>query len=124
MTPATIREKILTNQAWLERAVLALDAAQRWREDDRKNGQYLAAWCRKQLTRRQALGKCLTADVYVGNARSLVQKYCAELLQISLDKALRDAKFHAAKAKQARARVRAIRRHLDKPLGQPSLLGK
>ncbi len=118
MNAETIRRNTLLNQAWLERAVLVLDARQAWDEEDVKKGTgaYIAQWIRRQRQNKVDLGKCLTSDIWVGRARFIVQKYTTVLMQYALEKAERDFDWHAEQAKRCYERVESLRRDLGLPV--------
>jgi len=114
----TIKEKSLADQQWLERALLVLDANKLWRDDDQKDGSYMASWVRNQLERKVKLGHCLTSDYWCGRARAVVQKYAKELLQVAYEKAKADASLYAEKAKAARKRAKQLEKEISQIVEQ------
>jgi len=121
MNAETIRNNILRKQAWLERALLALDEAKVWHDEkDAQSGGYMVRWIQSQRKKNIPLGQCLTGDMWPGRARHLAQQYVSELMQIAYDKATADAEKYAALAKDARQRARKLKRELDKAAKGPA----
>ncbi len=113
MNAETIRKNTLSNQKWLERALLALDKAAVWHnEADQKQGSYMVRWILKQKANNVPLGQRLTGDVWLGKARHLAQQYVTELMQLAYDKAKADAEYHAEQAKKAKQRASALKKEL------------
>lgn len=113
MNAATIRKNTLENQAWLERALLALDQAGVWHNDqDAKNGSYMVRWIVTQQKKGVALGKRLTGDMWLGRGRALVQNYTLELMQIAYDKAKADAERYKELARNARKNAKKLHKEL------------
>lgn len=98
MTEASIRSKVMTNQKWLERAILAIDARQTddeqrsettrylnargWSAADAKQGSYLARWIRRS---DRPDGEKLSGK-WVANAKGIISKYCGQLSRIAAEK--------------------------------------
>lgn len=95
VTKSQIRSKIVLDQRWLERAVLAIDARQEvderaegvtvydnkrgWNAADAKHGSYLAKYIR---TSRRDAGSRLSGR-FVQEARNMMHKYCGQLARIA-----------------------------------------
>ena len=95
MTPEYIREKLMADVRWLERAVLAIDNRQTgeeqaqgattvlngrgWNAFDASTGTYMANWIR-QSTR--PLGQRLSG-AWIGKARRMLLKYAGQLARIA-----------------------------------------
>lgn len=89
-----IREKLYTNQAWLEKGILAIDARQTpdeqdrgitayqngrgWNSSDASTGGYMAQYIRDC---RRPLGQKLSGK-WVDRARKMMGKYARQLLRI------------------------------------------
>jgi hypothetical protein len=115
MNADTIKSNILRKQAWLERALIALDEAKLWHnEQDAQSGGYMVRWIQSQRKKNVPLGSCLTGDLWPGRARHLAQQYVPELMALALTRAKADAEKYAALAKDARQRVRKLERELKK----------
>lgn len=99
MTAAEIKEKINTDQRWLEHAVLAIDARQTqdeqevkvtkhkngcgWKPQDAKEGARLAGFLRRSSRPDgQRLSIYANGRDGVAEARTLIQKYCGQLARI------------------------------------------
>ncbi len=109
-----MQEKVLTDQDWLEKALLVLDENKLWLDKDQKDGPYLAGWVRGQLKAKVKLGKCLTSDYWAGRARAIVKDYSKQLLQLAYEKANKQAESFAEKAKQAKATAKALEKEIAK----------
>jgi len=116
-----IKANLLADIRWTERAIVALDDHDAWKEDDKKDGHSTATFIRARLERGVKLGQCMTSDYYRGRARAIVQKYETELLQIALFKAQADADNFTKQAQEAtkqadlaRAKVVEITKELQR----------
>ena len=94
-----IRSKVMTNQEWLERAILAIDRRQTndeqasettrylnkrgWSAADAKMGSYLARYIRNS---RNPDGFRLS-KTWVNEARDIIGKYCRQLERVVAEKA-------------------------------------
>lgn len=115
MNAETIRKNTLENQAWLERALLALHKANKWHnEEDAKTGNYMVNWINRQRERKVAIGQCLTGDMWPGRARSLIQDYILDLMEIAFEKAKNEADAYYKAARKAKARMRQLKKELVK----------
>ena len=99
MTASEIRSKVMSNQKWLERAILAIDARQTvdeqasettrylnargWSAADAKQGSYLARYIRNS---RKAPGERLSG-AWVDKGKVIIRKYCNQLSLIAAEKA-------------------------------------
>ena len=97
-TPEAIKEKLLTNQTWLERAIVAIyekqTASERATEAtlirndigfnavDAHTGSYMAKWIKS--------GKRLSGK-FLDKARKMMPKYAVQLAAIALIQEKRDA---------------------------------
>lgn len=97
-TVEMIREKLNTDQTWLERGVLAIDARQTqdeqeteetrhlnrrgWNSSDARFGSYLARFIRGSY---KPLGQRLSGD-FVVKARRMMHKYAGQLLRVIEEK--------------------------------------
>lgn len=117
MNAELIRKNVLENQAWLERALLAVEKGQLWHtEQDAQMGSYMVRWIRQQRARHVKIGECLTGDMWPAKARYLMQQYTSELVQIAYTKALADVARYTKLAKEAKKRANELRKELDKEL--------
>jgi hypothetical protein len=94
LTVADIRQKLQTNQDWLERGILAIDARQTederqqdqtkhlngrgWTYGDARRGSYYARWIRS--------GRRLNGR-HVFIAQRMMRKYAGQLLRVAEEKA-------------------------------------
>lgn len=82
MTRQDIEKNLLRDMKWVERAVVTLDEANAWKnDDDRRIGSYMANWLRREKPQGQE--NHLTGQ-YVDRGRRLVLGYIEELLRLSL----------------------------------------
>ncbi len=99
MSASDIRRKVMTNQEWLERAIVAIDNRQTPDEQaaevtrylnarglsaaDAKQGSYLAGYIRRST---RPAGQKLSGK-WIGEGRDIIAKYCGQLSRVVAEKA-------------------------------------
>ncbi len=87
-----MRHKLMTDTLWLERAMLALDAAGAWEEADLAHGPKIADFLP---------GTRMVSDFWSGRARELAVKHLRTLAELAVHKALAAGDTAKADALQA-----------------------